>query len=280
MEIPVKKRTKQRFDSSKLAVGNSLAGCEHTSRIIYFRVQILDHRKLHQLYQSRERILDAANNLTGGEATHVHSYGFGAQISSRHNTIHSESTLFHAAYRTARFWISPKIYWGLAGKAKHALEVVRCWLDMTKEPFFWQHFNLLSQQTLDQHSEFYLWHYCGFSFYWEFQSDSITNAMPKQKKPRLDWEPHKAEFKDHYLVQDRSFKAQMKYCLPSHFLSSPFLVQFSIDSWQFSSKAQYESELKKSGTLEKKWPTTSGTTLRVMCENNNSREKKWHLFHY
>lgn len=122
----------------------------------------------------------------------------------------------------------------------------------------------------------------------EFQCDSITNAMPKRKKSYLDWEQHKAEINDHYLVQDRSLKALMKYIEETHvfratfvflpifylvLFSSPFFFQFSSDSWQFNSKAQYETQLKK-WDMRKIWPKKSGTTLCIVCENGNSMENK------
>ena len=40
--------------------------------------------------------------------------------------------------------------------------------------------------------------------------------MPKRKEPCLDWTMHKAEIRDHYLVQDLSLEGLMRYMEETH----------------------------------------------------------------
>lgn len=40
--------------------------------------------------------------------------------------------------------------------------------------------------------------------------------MPKRKESCLDWKLHKAEIRDHYLVQDLSLEGLMRYMEETH----------------------------------------------------------------
>ncbi|MCJ1349153.1 hypothetical protein MMC31_007389 [Peltigera leucophlebia] len=71
--------------------------------------------------------------------------------------------------------------------------------------------------------------------------------MPKQQESCLDWTPHKAEIKEHYLVQDLSLKELLKYMEETH-------------AFRATSEAQYETQLKKwdfrKNMTKKEWDYT------------------------
>lgn len=48
--------------------------------------------------------------------------------------------------------------------------------------------------------------------------------MPKQKESCLDWTPHKAEIKEHYLAQDLSLKELLKYMEETHAFRATFVI--------------------------------------------------------
>lgn len=52
--------------------------------------------------------------------------------------------------------------------------------------------------------------------------------MPKQKESCLDWTPHKAEIKEHYLVQDMSLKELMKYMEEIYAFRATFVFPFNL----------------------------------------------------
>lgn len=116
-------------------------------------------------------------------------------------------------------------------------------------------------------SEFDLWHYYGFSsltvsirFYPKRNAEAerimswLDTAQNRDHEPLPDTRPFSWRANGIY---GRGSRFLSYVCLPFLFLSSPSWSLFRIDSWQFSSKAQYQTQLKN-------WDFWKNMTLRSM----------------